>query len=115
MKGLSDVDADPSPSTMAPRDPSATSPSIQPAPGAVTWATDGMGHADASGTAAVAPGCDPSVTVAATSTCIDGVTIGCVVPTMVGTTSAVGSPICLIVGSSIAIVTGCSMTSKVTP
>jgi len=109
------MDANLSPSTMTPRDPSAMSLSAQPEPGAVAWATDGTGRADASGDATVAHGYDQSITAAATSTGIGGVTTGCVAPTMVGATSAVGSPVHPAIGSGITAVIGCSVMSEGDP
>ena len=50
-----------------------------------------------------------------TSTCVHGVTTGYATPTMVGTTSAVGSPIRPAVSSGIAAITGCSATTKGAP
>ena len=115
MEGASDVGMNLSPSTTTPGDPSAASPSVWPAPSAVAWATDGMGHANALGNAAVVPGYDPSIMTAATSTCIGGVTTGCVTPATVGATSAVGSPVLPTIGSVITAVTGCSMMSEGDP
>lgn len=108
MEGASGAGANLSPSTMTPEDPSVASPSVRPVPGAVAWATDGMGCANASGNTAVTPGCDPSITAAATSTCIGGFMIGYVVPTTVSATSAVDSLVCLAVGNGIAALTGYS-------
>jgi len=72
--------------------------------GAVAWATDGMGHANASGDAAVAPGYDPSITTDATSTCVGGVAA-----------AMVGSPVHPSIGSGIADIIGSSMTSEGNP
>lgn len=91
------------------------SPFVWPTPGAVAWAIDGMGHADASGNAAVKPGCDPSVMGAATSTYGGGVMTGCVVPTTVDAMSVVGSPVRPVIGSGITAVPGCSTTAEGTP
>ena len=66
MEGASGVGANLSPSTMTPGDPSAVSPSVRPMPGAVAWATDGMGRANASGDAAVKPSYDTSIRAATT-------------------------------------------------
>ena len=107
MKGVSGADVDLSPSTVTLGDPSAASPSVRPTPGAVTWATNGMGRASASGAAAVVPGYDPSITTAATFAYIDGVMTGYVMPAMVGATS--------MVSSGIMVITGCSTTSEGTP
>ena len=114
-EGVSGAYTDPAPSTTTPGDPSAASPSIQPTPGAITWAVDGTGHSNALGDTAVASGYDPSIMAAATSTCIGGVTTGYAVPTMVGTMSAVGSPIHPAVGSSIMAITSRSATSEGAP
>ena len=73
MEGISGADTNLSPITTTPGDPSAASPFIQPMPGAVAWAADGKSCANASGNAAVAPGYDPSITAATTSTCVSGV------------------------------------------
>ena len=100
---------------MTPEDPSIVSPSVQPALGAITWAADGSGRAKAIGDPAVAPGCDPSVTVAATSTYIGGVKTGYVMPTTVGATRAVDSAVRPAFGSGIAVVTDCSVTSEGAP
>ena len=91
------------------------SPYIQPMPDAVTWAIDGMGRGDSSGTATIAPGYDPLVTATATSTCVGGVLTGYVMPTMVGATSVVGSPIHPIADSGIASIVGCSVASEGIP
>ena len=88
------------------------SPTIQPTLGAVTWATDGVHRASASGVAAVVLGCDRSDTAAATSTYAGGVTTGCVAPTTVGATSTVGSPVHSVVGSCTTAIAGCSVTSE---
>ena len=111
-EGVSGVDANLSPSTMTLRDPSAMSPSIQPTPGTVAWATDGTGHANTSGDAAVVPGYDPSVTATTTSTYVDGAMTSCVTPTTVDATSSVGSPIHPTSDSGIVAIIGCSATSK---
>ena len=76
---------------------------------------DGIGRAGALGAAAVAPGYDPSVTAAATSTGIGRVMTSNAAPTVVGTTSAAGSPIRPTVGSDIAAITSCSATSEGAP
>ena len=88
------------------------SPSVWPMLGAVAWATNGMGHANALGDAAVAPGCDPSITADATSTYVGGVTTSYVVPTTVSAMGVVSRPVCPTIGSYIAAITGCSMTSE---
>ena len=74
-----------------------------------------MGHASASGTAAVVLGYYLSITVIATSTGVGRVTTGCTAPTMVGATSVVHSPIHHAVGNGIAVVTGCSATFEDAP
>ena len=104
--------ADPSPGTTTPRDPSDTSPSVWPMPGAVAWAADGAGRAGALGAAAVAPSYDQSITDAATCTYVGGVMTGSIAPTTVGAMSAVGSPIRPAVSSAIAAITSCSVTSE---
>ena len=91
-------------------DPLAVSPCVWPTPGVVAWAIDGMGQAGSSGPTTVAPGCDPSITATATSTCVGGVMIGYITPAIVGATSTVDSPICPIIGSGIAAIAGCSAT-----
>ena len=63
----------------------------------------------------IAHGCDPPVTVAATSTYVGGAMIGYVAPTTVNATSAVGSPICPIIGSGVTTVAGYSVTSEGAP
>ncbi|XP_066323359.1 AA9 family lytic polysaccharide monooxygenase B-like [Miscanthus floridulus] len=115
MEGVSGADIDPSPSTMTPKDPSIAFPSFRPMSGAVTWATDGTGRTSASGITAVALSGDPSITVTATSTCVGGVTTSYVAPATIGATSAVGSPIRPIVGSGIAAIASCSVTSEGAP
>ena len=109
------VDANLSPSTMTPRDPSDVSLSIRPMASAVTWATNGMGHASALGTTMIVPGYDPPVTTAATSACITEVRISYVTTATVSITSAVGSPVRPIVGSGITAITDCSVTSEGIP
>ena len=49
----------------------------------------------------IAPGCDPPVIATVATAYVDGVLIGCIVPTIIGATSAVGSPVHPIIGSSI--------------
>ena len=62
------------------------------------------------------PDCDPSITGAATSTCIGGVMTGYDTTATVGTTSAVRSSVHPVVDSGIMAVTGCSATAKgITP
>lgn len=115
MERVSGTDANSSPSTMISRDPSAVSPSIRPMPNAVTWATDGAGLAGSSGAATIALGYDPPITIITTFTHVSGVLTGYVAPTTVGTTSAIGSPVCPVVDSGITTITGCSMTPKGVP
>jgi len=47
-----------------------------------------------------------------TSTCIGGVTAGCIAPATVDATSVVGSPVRVVIDSGIAAIIGCSATSK---
>ena len=115
MEGVRGADMNRSPSTTTPGDSSAMSPSVRPTPGAVAWATDGMGHANTSGNAVVTPSYDPFITVAATSTCISGVMTSCVVPTTVGAMSAVGSLVCPVVGNGIMAISSCSVMSEGDP
>ena len=61
------------------------------------------------------PSYDPSVTSAATSTYVVGVTTGCSTPTTVGTTSVVGSSVRPIIGYGIVAVTCCSTTTEGAP
>ena len=74
-----------------------------------------MGRASASGAAAVAPGYDPSIMAAATSSCVGGVMTGCVAPATVSATSVVGSPVCPIIISGTAAITGCSAIAEGAP
>ena len=74
-----------------------------------------MGHADTSGDAAVALSYDPSITGAATSTYVSGVTTGCGTPATVGTMSTVGNSARPVIGSGIMAVTSCSVAAKGTP
>jgi len=83
--------------------------------GVVAWTTNGMGRTGALGAAAVAPRYAPSVTAAATSTCIGRVTTGCAAPATVDATRMVGSPIHPTVGSGIAAITSYCTTSKGAP
>ena len=109
------MDPDLSATTTTPEDPSAKSPSIQPMLGIVAWDTDGADHVGALGATTVAPGCDPFVTAAATSTCVGGVMTGYVVPAMVGAMSVVGSSIRPTVSSGIAAIAGYSIASEGAP
>jgi len=70
------MDTDPSPSTMTFGDPSVTTPSVRPTPGALAWAVDGAGHVGALGAATVASGYGPPITAATTSTYIEGAPTG---------------------------------------
>ena len=63
----------------------------------------------------IAPGCDLPVTVAATSACVSEVLTSYVAPTMVDAASVVGSPICSVVGSGIATIACCFVTSEGIP
>ena len=74
-----------------------------------------MGRAGSSGATTIAPSCDPRVTAAATSTCVGGVTTGCVAPTVVGATSEVGSYVRLVISSGITLIVGYSATSEGAP
>ena len=80
-----------------------------------TWGTDDVGQADASGTAMIMSGYAPPITVAATPTYVGGTSTGYVTPAMVSTTSTVDSPIRPIIGSGIASIAGCSVTSEDIP
>ena len=82
---------------------------------AVTWAADGTGHTSSSGTATIAPRYDLPITVAAAFACISGVLTGCVMPSMVGTVSAVSSPIRPIVSNGITAIASYSATSEGIP
>ena len=84
-------------------------------PGIVAWATDGTGRAGASGDTAVVPGYDPSIMAVATSTYVGGVTTGCVAPTTISATSAIGNPVCHAISSSIVAINDCSVMSKGDP
>ena len=100
---------------MTPRDPSLTSATVWPMPGTVAWATNGTGRAGASDATVVVLGYDPSIMAAATSTYVGGVTTDCVVPTTVGATSTVGSPVRPAIDSGITAITGCFVTFEGTP
>lgn len=63
----------------------------------------------------VAFGCGTPIIATATSTCIDGAPTSYVAPTTIGTTSAVGSLVRPIIGSGIATIAGCSVTSEGAP
>jgi len=106
------MDADSSPCTMTFGDPSTVSPSVRPMPDAVTSVVDGTGHDSSLDTATIAPGYDPPIIAATTSTYVGGVWTGYITPATVGAMSAVGSPICLVVSSSIATIVGCSATPE---
>ena len=113
MEGVSGADANLSPSTTTPENPSATSPSVQPAPAIIAWATDGTGHA-ADGTghlgdAIVASSCDPSVMVVATSTYIGWVMTSYIKPITIGAMSVVGSVVRPAIGSGITPITSYSV------
>ena len=108
MEGASGAGTNLSPSTTTPGDPSATSPSVRPAPGTVAWAADGTGRANASCNAALTPDYDPYVTATTTSTYVSGVMTGCVM-------SAVDSPVRPAIDSGITAITGCFVTFEGTP
>ena len=114
-EGVSGTDVDSSPSTMTSEDPSAMSPSIWPMPDAVAWVTGGTGHAGSSGVTTIAPGWDSPITIATTSACVGRVLTGYVEPATVRATSAVGSPVRPIIGSSITSIADCSAASEGIP